>query len=121
MGGPMAYLAPGYRSHTAWAMTWAVECRSTRSPSGSEAVTGSTLTSTVTGHERSTSSPSTLAQMAPVGTTADNGVPASTSFTDPSESDTFGIAHDDRAEEWAPTGSLRAVPPDLLYQPLLPR
>src|SRR5919106_5230790 len=25
----MAYLAPGHRSHTAWAMTWAVEWRRT--------------------------------------------------------------------------------------------
>src|SRR5437867_103434 len=96
MGGPMAYLAPGWRSHTAWAMTWAVEWRRTCSPSGSAAPTGSTATSACTGQDRSRSSPSTRAQMASARRTSPTGEPASTSLMSPPGSVTFGMERDDR-------------------------
>src|SRR6266536_5072329 len=95
MGGPMAYLAPGNRSHTACAITCAVECRSTRNPSGSVAMTGSTATSSSTGQDRSTSLPSTLAHTASPGRTSPTGDPAAISLISPPGSVTFGIAKDD--------------------------
>ena len=91
MGGPMAYFAPGYRSHTAWAMTCAVECRRIRRPSGSDTKTGAASTSAFTAHERSTSSPSTRAAMALEGNASPMGAPAGTSLTEPSGSLMFGM------------------------------
>src|SRR6266545_4800122 len=64
MGGPMAYFAPGNRSHTAWAMTCAVECRRTCSPSGSPARTGAASPSSDGTNVRSTSSPPSRAATA---------------------------------------------------------
>ena len=43
MAGPMAYLAPGQSRVTAWAMTCAVECRSTDRPTSDAAVITLTL------------------------------------------------------------------------------
>ena len=60
----MAYRAPGNRSVTAWAITCAVECRSTSRPSGVAGVTIVTAASWSIGRSRSTHSPSTLAASA---------------------------------------------------------
>src|SRR5438105_12945456 len=108
MAGPMAYFAPGYRSHTACAMTWAVECRSTCRPSGSATITGSTEASSSTGQDRSTGRPSTRAQMASVGRTVPTGVPAATSWIWPSGRVSFGIGNDnsERLEGTSVVGGL---------------
>src|SRR5438067_153125 len=60
----MAYLAPGNRSQTAWAMTWAVEWRRTYRPSSVLSVTTATVAPSVSGVPRSTSRPSTVAATA---------------------------------------------------------
>src|SRR6478609_4967540 len=57
MAGPMAYLAPGKRSLTAWAMTCAVEWRSTSRPSSESGVMIATLASCSIGRLRSYHSP----------------------------------------------------------------
>ena len=60
----MAYLAPGNRSQTAWASTWAVEWRSTYRPASESAVTMATLPPSGSGADRSTWAPSTVAATA---------------------------------------------------------
>src|SRR5689334_8970714 len=67
----MAYFAPGQRSHTAWASTWAVEWRRTVRPSGLSAVTTETVAPSGSGVRRSTGTPSMAparsAAVAPTG------------------------------------------------------
>src|SRR5947209_4921221 len=60
----MAYLAPGNRSQTAWAMTWAVEWRSTARPSSESAVTIATWAPSGRGRSRSAGAPSMRAATA---------------------------------------------------------
>src|SRR5437660_234139 len=64
MGGPMAYLAPGNRSHTAWAITWAVEWRRTYRPASESAVTMATSAPSGRGAFKSDCAPSTTAASA---------------------------------------------------------
>src|SRR5215210_5944428 len=60
----MANFAPGNRSSTAWARTWAVEWRSTARPWSESAVTIPTLAPSGSGRTRSYSAPSTVAATA---------------------------------------------------------
>ncbi len=60
----MAKWAPGHRSSTAWARTWAVEWRSTSLPSGESAVTMETFPPSLSVVPRSTALPSILAATA---------------------------------------------------------
>ncbi len=64
MAGPMAYLAPGHRSVTAWAITWAVEWRRMYRPSGVSAVRTATVAPSGRVHPRSRVTPSTVAAIA---------------------------------------------------------
>src|SRR6185437_14788953 len=59
MAGPIASFGSGHRCSTACAMTWAVECRSTASASGSRSVRMRRLSPSCTGRRRSRTSPST--------------------------------------------------------------
>src|SRR5829696_1065547 len=56
----MANLAPGNRSRTTWAMTWAVEWRRTARPSSLSSVTTATLAPSGSGAARSIAVPSTV-------------------------------------------------------------
>ena len=56
----MAKVAPGHRSSTAWAMTWAVEWRIVYRPRSLVSVTTSTRDPSGRGSTRSRSTPSTL-------------------------------------------------------------
>jgi hypothetical protein len=80
----MAYRAPGTRSHTAWAITWAAEWRRITRPSGSSGRTGTTSQSRWGTNERSTSSPSTFAAIVPGGRAEPTGSPSGSSTADPS-------------------------------------
>ena len=55
----MANVAPGNRSSTAWASTWAVEWRIVKRPRSLSAVTISTASPSASGHTRSRSTPLT--------------------------------------------------------------
>src|SRR5580658_5883403 len=64
MAGPMAYLAPGQSRVTAWAITWAVEWRSTERPISEPAVMTLTLELSGKAADRSRSAPLTRPAMA---------------------------------------------------------
>src|SRR5581483_3426041 len=87
----MAYLAPGHRLVTAWARTWAVECRSTWRPASLSPVTIATSSPSSTRRPRSTICPSTepataaLASLGPIAAaTSATVAPAATSRLEPS-------------------------------------
>src|SRR5947209_10988260 len=108
----MAYLAPGNRSHTAWAMTWAVEWRRTYRPSSVLSVTTETVAPSGSGVSRSTSRPSTVAATAalarrlPIDDARSAPVdPSGNERADPSGSVTVMSAIDGRGYWWARSSS----------------
>src|ERR1700729_2969037 len=60
----MAKCAPGHSRNTAWARTWAVECRSTALPASEPAVSTATSSPSFSTVNRSTSAPSMVAATA---------------------------------------------------------